>query len=70
MAYEITSAYWVFSVEKLKSYRAGFWSAVQAVVMLTGIAESIHDWRAALCFIVGYSLGSIIGVEIERKNAK
>lgn len=68
LLYEITSTFWVFSTEQLKAFRAGVCSMIQAIVMLTGIAESIHDAGAAACFICGYSAGSIVGIWIERKN--
>lgn len=69
--YEVTSTYWLFASEKLKPAHAGFWSMAQAIVMLTGIGESIRDIRAAVIFVVGYSLGSVLGIAIEkRKRAK
>jgi hypothetical protein len=66
-AYEITSAYWMFSTERLKPFRAAFWSMIQALVMLTGIGESIKDWRAAVCFVFGYTFGSGTAVMIEKR---
>lgn len=65
-AYEITSVFWVFSTEKLKPWHAAFWSMIQAFVMITGIAESLHNHWAKLCFIGGYSFGSFIGILINK----
>jgi hypothetical protein len=64
--YEITSANWLFSTERLKPVKASLWSMIQALVMLTGIGESIKDVRVAACFVCGYSIGSGLAVAIEK----
>lgn len=66
--YEITSTYWVSSVEKLHPLKAGVWSFIQAVVMLTGIEKSIHNLPAAASFALGYATGSIVGVWLQKVN--
>lgn len=66
--YEITSVYWVISTEKLNPVKAAFWSFLQALVMLTGIGESIKDFKNGACFVVGYSLGSAVGILIEKRR--
>lgn len=66
--YEVTSTYWLFAAEKLRPIRAGLWSMAQAIVMLTGIAESIGDLKSAGCFVIGYALGSVMGIFIEKKK--
>lgn len=68
--YEVTSTYWLFASQKLKPIHAGLWSLVQVIVMLTGIGESIRDLKSAVCFAVGYSLGSALGVSIEKKHRR
>ncbi len=66
--YEVTSTYWLFSAERRKPLRAGVWSLLQAVVMLTGISESINDLNSAIAFVAGYSIGSAAGVAIEKRK--
>jgi len=68
-AYEITSVFWVFSTEKQKPWHAGFWSMIQAFVMITGIGESLHSQWAKLCFIGGYSFGSFIAISVNKHLA-
>lgn len=70
LLYEVTSTYWLFASEQLRPVRAGLWSMLQAVVMLTGIAESIRDLESACVFVVGYSLGSMVGVAIEKRKRR
>lgn len=66
--YEITSVHWLFATEKMRPIKAAFWSMLQALVMLTGIGESIKDVKVAACFVIGYSLGSAIGVQMEKRS--
>lgn len=68
MLYELTSTYWLFASEGLKPTRAALWSMLQAIVMLVGIERSINNLLAACCFVVGYSIGSAIGVAIEKRK--
>lgn len=70
MIYEITSVYWVISTEKLRPFKAAFWSMVQALVMLTGVSESIKEPKVGVCYAVGYSLGSAIGIMIEKRRIR
>lgn len=67
-AYEITSVFWVFATEKLNSWHAGFWSMIQAFVMITGIGESLHSNWAKFYFIAGYSFGSFIAIQVRKFN--
>lgn len=68
--YEITSVYWVISTEKLRPLHAAFWSFLQALVMLTGIGESIKDIKVGIAFVFGYSIGSAVGILIEKRRAR
>jgi drug/metabolite transporter superfamily protein YnfA len=66
--YEITSCYWLYSAEQRKPLKAAAWSMVQALVMLTGIGESVKDWRTGTCFVLGYSFGSGIAVYVAARG--
>jgi len=72
LVYEITSVYWVLSTGRLQPVKAALCGLVQVLVMLTGIGESIKDVQVAICYAIGYSLGSAVGIVIEKnkKSAK
>lgn len=66
--YELTSVYWVLSTERLQPWKSALCSMVQGLVMLTGVGQSIKDWHIAVFYIAGYSLGSALGILIERRR--
>lgn len=70
LIYEVTSVYWVLSTEKLQPIKAALYGLIQVLVMLTGIGESIKDMRVAVCYAIGYSLGSAVGILIEKRRIR
>lgn len=70
LVYEVTSVYWVLSTEKLQPIKAALCGLIQVLVMLTGIGESIKDVRVAACYAIGYSLGSAVGILIEKRRIR
>lgn len=67
--YELACVFWVHFSEKGKPYHTAVWSMIVAGCQIVGIGESIKDMKVAPFFIIGYGVGSFIGVHLN-KNRK
>jgi hypothetical protein len=53
---EATAVFWVHHAERGHMWRTGLFSALQAVSLVVGVGESVHDWH----------LGAILAVKIKQ----
>jgi hypothetical protein len=67
-ANEAMAVLWVHNTERGYALRTGLCSAVQALALVVGIGESVHDWRAAPAFIAGYATGAMSAVVWVRRS--
>jgi len=65
LLFESTSVFWTHYSERGNAVGAGVCSGIQAVALVLGVGESVHDWHLAPWFIVGYALGSFIAVKVK-----
>ena len=63
---EATAIAWVHFAERDRPIAAALASMIQATAQVIGIGESLHDWRSAPCFIIGYGAGTALAVVAKR----
>jgi hypothetical protein len=68
-ANEAMAVLWVHASERGKAGWTALCSAIQALALVVGVGESVHDWHVAPAFIVGYTLGSYVAVRIKSMRA-
>lgn len=61
-ANEWTAVYWVHHAERGHAGRTGLCGTIQACAIVFGVGESVHDWRYAPAFVIGYGLGAASAV--------
>ena len=65
-AVEGVAVFWVHFSERGYALRTGACSMIQAAALVFGIGETVHDWRYAPAFILGYGAGSALAVLLKR----
>lgn len=65
LLYESTSVFWTHYSERGNAIGAAVCSGIQAIALVFGIGESVHDWHLAPLFIVGYALGTFLAVKVK-----
>ena len=68
-ANEATAVFWVHHAERGRPVRTGLCGAIQACALVLGIGESVHDWRYAPAFVLGYGLGAASAVWLKARKA-
>jgi hypothetical protein len=66
-ANEATAVFWVHHAERGHAGRTGLCGAIQAVSLVFGVGESVHDWRYAPVFVLGYGLGAAVAVRLKAR---
>ncbi|HEY8097914.1 MAG TPA: hypothetical protein VIE65_17795 [Methylobacter sp.] len=66
--YEWTSVYWTHYSEKNQAFKAGLASAAQALTLIFGVGESIHNWKHIPFFVLGYATGSYSAVKVKSRG--
>lgn len=66
-ANEAVAVYWVHHAERGHALRTGFCSAVQAIAVVVGVGESVHDWRYAPAYVIGYATGAALAVRVKSR---
>jgi len=69
-ANEAMAVFWVHNSERGYALRTGLCSAVQALALVVGIGESVHEWRYAPAFVAGYALGATAAVAVKKRGAR
>ena len=67
-AYEAGCVAWVHYSERQKPLPTAGFSMLCALAEVVGIGESIHDWRIAPFFVLGYGVGTFCAVELKRRR--
>lgn len=57
-ANEAMAVLWVHAAERGWPIRTAICSVVQALALVVGIGESVHDWHVAPAFVLGYASGA------------
>lgn len=65
LAIEATAVFWVHFSERNMRGRLRCVSAVQAVALVAGVGESVHNWRHGAAFVVGYVLGADVASRLK-----
>jgi len=60
---ETACVYWVHFSERNRAMPTALCSMAIGLAQVLGIGESIQDWRVAVCFILGYGLGTYSAVK-------
>ena len=64
---EGTAVFWTHYSERGKAAIASMFSGVQALALVLGVGESVHEPRSAPCFILGYAAGSYAAIKIKTR---
>jgi hypothetical protein len=62
---EGTAVFWTHYSERGKAAIAAMFSGAQAIALVFGIGESVHDQKLAPFFVLGYAGGSYIAIKIK-----
>ena len=62
---EGTAVFWTHYSERGKAITAATFSGMQALALVCGINETVHDWRLAHSFIIGYAMGSYLAIKLK-----
>jgi hypothetical protein len=65
-ANEGVAVFWVHFSERGRPFATGFCAMIQAAAVVVGVGESVHDWRLAPAFVLGYGVGAASGVLAKR----
>jgi hypothetical protein len=67
--YEASCVGFIHSAERARPARTAFFSVAAAAAQLTGLLDSVRDWRLAPFFIFGYGIGSYIAVWLKGRRS-
>lgn len=59
---EVACVWWTHFSERGKAFETALFSMLCAGAQVTGIFDSIKDWRVAPFFVIGYGFGTYIAV--------
>lgn len=65
--YELGCVLWTHHSERGEPFKTAAWSMGLAACQVMGIGESVHDIRLAPVFVVGYGVGTFVGVTWKAK---
>ena len=64
---EGTAVFWTHYSERGKAAIAAMFSGIQALALVFGVGESVHDPKLAPFFVLGYAGGSYIAIKIKAR---
>jgi hypothetical protein len=62
---EGTAVFWTHYSERGRALIAASFSSVQALALVLGIGESVHDLKRAPFFVLGYGVGSYAAIKLK-----
>lgn len=62
---EGTAVFWTHYSERGNAAIAALFSGVQAIALVFGVGESVHDPKHAPFFVLGYASGSYLAIKIK-----
>jgi hypothetical protein len=65
-AFDLLNVQMIRSVGRGRAGAAAAYSAAVGACGLTGLLESVHDWRAAPFLLLGYYVGTYVAVRLAR----
>lgn len=65
--YELGCVFWVHHAEKGDARRTAGWSMLCAACTVLGVGDSVEHHAAAPFFVLGYGVGSFVGVLIAKR---
>jgi hypothetical protein len=69
-AYEAACVAWVHYSEKGRPVITALFSMMAALAEVSGVGGSVHDWRVAPFFVLGYGVGTYSAVEFKRRRSR
>lgn len=66
---EGTAVFWTHYSERGKAALAALFSGIQAVALVFGVGESVHDPKHAPFFVIGYAGGSYLAIKIKGRTS-
>lgn len=64
---EGTAVFWTHYSERGKALIAASFSSAQALALVLGIGESVHDLKRAPFFVLGYGAGSYVAIKLKTR---
>lgn len=68
--YELSCVFWVHNSEQGRPGKTAMWSMLLATCEVAGIGGSVKYHIAAPFFVIGYGLGSYLGVRFAKRKIK
>ena len=67
--YDALGVFWVHFSERGRAGETAACSMVQGAVLVTGIFETVRDFRMAAFLVAGYGLGTFVAVTVKKRRA-